>query len=320
MFADKGMLEVSGCKITPEQMRQWIDTFFPKQEPFYINCDNELLDQLTLLGSPVYSRAQFSEVSRRFIGEYGANYHHWGVPAAASIVYLEAETLKDRTLRDKLFAQQADLGRGQIYTFDWVRDVSAEWLERLKESHKACDDRIILTHDAWMLLPADIKMKWLLKWLSERVELVAVSDMECGNIPEHCERVIKEHVLTFPLTSGANCFSAAAGAYLGSNDMIENWLNVEQFYEALIKEGLVKCEAITQLMGSECFRPHDVLVWENANGGAIHAAYVVTDHFLFNKMGQFWFQPWQYVKIERVLDYAGCLTNGGRVYIYRTKC
>jgi hypothetical protein len=311
------MFEVCGCKITPEQMKLWMDTFLPKQEPFYIDGDNELLDQLNSLGFQVYSRAQFSEVADRFVGEYGANYRHWGVPAMASIVYLEADTLRDRALQAKLFAHQASLGRGQVFTFDWVRDISADWFERLKESHKTCDDRIILTHGAWMLLPTDIKVKWILKWLNERVESIAAPDVKCDNIPEYSEQVIKEHVSTFPLASGANCFSAAAGAYFGSSDLIENRLNIEQFFDALMKEGLTKCEGISQLTDSGRLRPHDVLVWENANGGAVHAAYAVTDQFLFNKMGQFWFQPWQYVSVEHVLDYAGCLTNGGQIHIYR---
>lgn len=133
-------------------MNLWINTFFPKLEPFYIDGDNDLLDQLNSLGIQVYSRAQFTEVADQFIGEYGANYRHWGVPSTASIVYFEIDTLNDRALQAKLFEHQTRLGRGQIFTFDWVRDISADWLELLMATHRAGDDSIILTHGAWMLL------------------------------------------------------------------------------------------------------------------------------------------------------------------------
>ncbi|MZQ86214.1 hypothetical protein GQF01_29350 [Paenibacillus sp. 5J-6] len=312
------MFEACGCIITSEQMKLWLTTFFPKLEPFYIDGDNNLLHQLESLGFQVYSKAQFVEIANQFVGEYGANYRHWSVSATASIVYLEADTLKDKWLQAKLFEHQVSLGRGQIFTFDWVRDISDDWLKRLKETHLACNDRIILTQGAWKLLPTEVKVKWILKWLEERVEPIAVLDVNCNNIPKRSEHVIKKHASTFPLASGANCFSAAAGSSLGSSEVIENWLNIEEFFDALKNEGLIKREEISRLTDSRRIRSHDVLVWENAEGSVIHAAYSVTDQILFNKMGQFWFQPWQYVNIDHVLDYAECLTNGGQIHIYRS--
>lgn len=94
-------------------------------------------------------------------------------------------------------------------------------------------------------------------------------------------------------------------------------MNIEQFFDALTQEGFVKCEEITQLTDRKCASPNDVLVWENVNGNAIHGAYAVTERIIFNKMGQFWFQPWQCIRIELVFDYAGCISNGGRIGIYR---
>jgi len=311
------MIELSGFKVTQEQMNRWLHTFLPQQEPYYIDSDGELLEQFSNLGLTVYSRLQFSEIAGQFIGEYGASYHHWRVPVGASILYIESAALKDKALRARLFAHQAILGRGQIYPFDWVQDVSFEWFERLKESHEASDNRIILTYDAWIQLPENIKSKWLLKWLYERVEPKTAIDVDYSYIPTYCSQAIKAHISTFPMTSGANCFSAAAGSSLGSSDMIVNWLNVEQFFDALNQAGLNKRGEITQLPDTKSIRPHDVLVWENGNGGAIHAAYAITDNLLFNKMGQFWFQPWQCVCVRDVWDYAGCLSNGGRISVYR---
>jgi len=58
-------------------------------------------------------------------------------------------------------------------------------------------------------------------------------EVKFGAIPEHSKRVINRYVFTFPSKSGANCFSAALGAYLGSNHLVENWLNTEPFFEFL---------------------------------------------------------------------------------------
>lgn len=311
------MVELSGFIITHEQMRRWLDAFVPKREPYYIDRDNELLDQISILGIPVYSRSQFSEIAGRFIGEYGANYRHWGVPATASIVYIESTTLEDKVLRVKLFFHQAILGRGQIYSFDWIRDVSSAWLDRLKLRFKASDNQIILTYDAWIQLPEDIKSKWLLKWLNERVVPNEVLNVNYSYIPDNSAKAIKKYISSFPVTSGANCFSAAAGGVLGSSDVIENWLNVEQFFHVLKQEGIIKCGEMTQLADINSINPHDVLVWENINGNAVHAAYALTNNLLFNKMGQFWFQPWHCITVNDVWDYAGCLSNGGRISILR---
>lgn len=309
------MFELSGCIITQEQIRLWMNTFLPKEEPYYIDSDNELFNQISTLRLPVYSRFQFSEIARQFIGEYGASYSHWDVPATALIVYIDVLNIKDQTLRAKLFAHQAVLGRGQIYPFEWVKDISSEWFERLRESHYASQNRIILTYDAWIQLPETIKTKWLLKWLHERVEPSDTINVDYSYIPGICSRVIKDHVSRFPMTSGANCFSAAAGGLLGSSNVIENWLNVEQFFEVLKQEGLTSSRVLTH-SDNTSISPHDILVWENVNGDAVHAAYAVTDSLLFNKMGQFWFQPWQFVSLTDVWDYAGCLSNGGRISIY----
>ncbi|QHW31706.1 hypothetical protein GZH47_13225 [Paenibacillus rhizovicinus] len=313
------MYEIAGCTITLEQMQRWAETFLPRQEPFYIHCDYELTGWLQSLGLPVYDRAQFLESAGPFIGQYGANYHHWRVPAAASIVILEAARLADRTLTRKLYAHQVALGRGQVYAFDWVKDIGVDVLEHLKESHGTEKDHIILTYDAWMQLSEEIQVAWLLKWLLERVEPMAVSIVEYGNIPERSELAVREHVSSFPLTSGANCFSATAGAYLGEVNVIENWMDVKQFIDSLCRESLTRCDTISQEMECIRIRPHDVLVWENVHGDAVHAAYAVTNPFVFNKMGQFWFQPWQYVRIDQIMDYAGCLSNGGCIGIYRVQ-
>jgi hypothetical protein len=308
------MFEVSGCRITPEQMKRWTDTFLPEQEPFYVN-DEQLLNELKTLNVPVYSRSHFSAIASDFIGDYGGNYRHWNVPGSASIAFLKAIDLEEE-VRSKLFSHQVALGRGQVYTYKWVEDIDVDTFTILKESHDAGDGRIILTHDAWIRMPEKVKQIWLLKWLRERVESTAM-EVEFGAIPEHSKRVINRYVFTFPSKSGANCFSAALGAYLGSNHLVENWLNTEPFFEFLKHEGLAKYEVIT-LTRNIGFRPHDVLVWENARGDAVHAAYAVSEKYCFNKMGQFWFQPWQFVNIEHILDYAGCLTNGGRICIYRS--
>jgi hypothetical protein len=173
-----------------------------------------------------------------------------------------------------------------------------------------------ITHDAWIHMPEGVRQTWLLKWLHERIESVAL-DVKSGVIPEYSERVLSRYISAFPSKSGSNCFSAAVGAYLGSDNIIENWLNTERFFEILTHEGLNKCEEIT-LLGNKSFLPDDVLVWEQASGNAIHAAYAISEEHLFNKTGQFWFQPWQVITIEHIFDYANCLTDGGRICIYRS--
>lgn len=313
----ENMFEVAGCKISPEQMKRWTDTFLPMKEPFYVN-DEQLLKELKILNIPIYSRDQFATIASDFIGEYGASYRHWGIPVTASIAYLKAGDVQDGILRSKLFSHQVALNRGQIYTYKWVEELDIDSLINLKKSYSVGEERIILTQEAWRQIPEDIKQSWLIKWLKERIESTPL-DVETIHIPQHSERVVQRYVSTFPLKSGANCFSAAIGAYLGSSHITENWLNIEQFFEILKQEGLTKSQEITLLSESQFYHPHDVLVWENASGAAIHAAYAISEQFLFNKMGQFWFQPWQFVTIEHIFDYASCVTNGGCISIYRFK-
>src|SRR5690606_35573040 len=169
----------------------------------------------------------------------------------------------------------------------------------------------------WMQMPEAIKAKWVVKWVQERVEPNEPIDAEYAHIPDDSAKIIKKYQAAFPVSSGANCFSAAAGSLTGSADMIENWLNVEQFDHVLSRVGVTKFGVMSQVEDIGQIRPHDVLVWENGNGDAVHAAYAITDRLLFNKMGQFWFQPWQCVSVHEIWDYAGCLSNGGTIRIMR---
>jgi hypothetical protein len=64
-------------------------------------------------------------------------------------------------------------------------------------------------------------------------------------------------------------------------------------------------------------RGEDVLVWVNAEGHGIHAAYVLAPDVIFQKAGQAWPQAWRVVRLEEVKDYAGVLTQGGHIEVYR---
>ncbi|OBR64068.1 hypothetical protein A7K91_20470 [Paenibacillus oryzae] len=318
------MYELSGFKMTESQVERWLSGFIPEQELYYIN-EFELISEIQSMGFPVYSRQQFAEAAGDYLGEYGAGYRHWNVASTASLALIESAALKDKQLRGRLFAQQVELGRGHVYALDWIQELGSDCLRVFYEEDSIAGDQLLLTYSAWSRLSETCRLHWLLKWLRERLDAsislpadVVREQLHEGNlIPEACKKAIISHLQLFPISSGANCFSAAIGCYLGSSKIIEGWLNVEQFLDRVNEEGLVECGEITRYSELELVRPDQVLVWENGKGALIHAAYSISDTLLFNKMGQFWFQPWQCLAAASIWNYGNCLSGGGRIILLR---
>lgn len=65
--------------------------------------------------------------------------------------------------------------------------------------------------------------------------------------------------------------------------------------------------------------PLPSIVWANATGLPVHAAFCVADGLLFNKNGQSWEQPNAAVALDDIRDFDGTLTEGGTMTMYRIK-
>lgn len=189
----------------------------------------------------------------------------------------------------------------------------------------ANDSRVVLlTHDIWQRLSLDVKKAWLSKWLTEAVQDQGntVQDSAANwQVRPEIASLVTRYAGHFPQGLSANCFAAALGMAIGrpveTEAVIQRWLHYGPFLRSLRAIGYEKVGERNAEHEQLPLQAEDVLVWVNAEGQGIHAAYVLAPDVIFQKEGQAWPQAWRVVSFEGMENYAGVLTQGGHIEVYR---
>lgn len=159
------------------------------------------------------------------------------------------------------------------------------------------------------------------QWVTDALDEVNSMELTLPDMPEDWRYALEPLVGRFPLDHGANCFAAALAGASGSPEMAMRiaplWLHADPFLRSLTAFGYQHVGDIFDHREVSRARPLDVWVWWTGDSVPIHASFCVSGTHAFIKMGQSREQPWMVIPVAQIMDYAGCVSAGGHIRIYR---
>lgn len=313
----------TGRQPSDMQLDTWSTTFLPDPAPYFIRADR--VDELLKCGIIVYSRSEFTENFPRFPVHHGLTYDFWEVPQDVHVILMRDVMLHGlgSELVQAIQEDQVRLSNGQVYTEEWVRGLDATAHAILYPHFFYSDGQryVMLTGERWTSLTPETQRIWLRQWLLDRGEPAVTVAYGTLPLPDSHREIIAAFQGRFPDEGGPNCFAAALGAASGSLALARNifglWLHSAPFLRSLSAFGYREQSSFTDADKTPALEPTDVLVWWDSLGRPVHAAFCVSATAIFQKTGQFREQPWTVVPLNSMIDYAGVLTDGGRVNVYR---
>lgn len=293
------MPHLFGCTISEELIAEWSQLLVCEPSPFFIQDDLELPEETLIL-----SRKDFSEVG--FNASFRDSYATYHISKDAKrVAFLSSAEFDSLRLESQqaLLTMQCNMNRGQVYSWEQVAPFLASCIEQAETRSVNVQDKKILVLDAkiWHLIPKDMQQAWLFYFVGEDKPAVCLSptlsEADWAEIPYAS---IRRLAGTFPIRSGANCFSTTLAAITQQPDtaltIADFWLHQEPFLKGLERRGYSQTE--------ETLTPdaHDlVLIWNNQEGKAQHACYLIGHELVLNKNSQAWFSPRQILKVDTVL-------------------
>lgn len=314
-------------RISDEQLDRWSADFIPDSEPYFFQAA-DLVHALLRQGYMVYTRAEIADANPGFAVRYGYAYNLWELPLDAWVVQLderERQSLDAATRQDLIF-EQVRLRRGQVYSLSWIRSLQEDGdfsstLHALDVVEVNGQAQVLLTPALWATLSVQDQRAWMRKWVADALDDVEVAEVDLPDLPEEHRHTLSRFTGHFAQAHGANCFAAALAAASGSltmaNRIISLWLHAGPFMRSLAALGYEHIDNVDAREYATKLRPLDICVWRNREGALIHAAFCVSETHVFNKMGQSREQPWLVIPVRQIIDYAGIVTSGGHIEIYR---
>ncbi len=282
-------MNILGCEVSVLTLEGWSGFFVFELEPFF------LLSESRALLSNSQPRAELKPSL-----ELADAYLTYLVSKEAQFVALlkpnEFRALP-REAQNDLMAVQKQLGRGQFYELEFVRNVLGEIPVFLEPDVVA--DQFVLRHDVWIAFTPEIRFRLMVDYVSlERQDCLSSITPEntWAAIPEQVRRLAG----TFSSASGANCFATVIAAL--TPDLLESqrisnlWMLECEFLESLQAQGFHDAGKLKLPI-----KPNSVLTWWNPSGNVIHACLMLEFGLALNKDAQSWFTPRQILRLEDVL-------------------
>lgn len=284
-------MNINGYTIDIDTLRNWGRRLIPEVEWFYFADDYdslpmESMDSLDYSQVPIDLRTSYATWGIR------KNARFYSKVAPELFVSLEKET------QDDIVRQQWELGRGLLFTLEDLCELLQVPTLDIPATTLDTGEEIILLHRVlWYSLSEKTQFTFLLNygalWIDEQSiwkGLSAERKQAISNQAPHLQRLID----TFSFKNGPNCFAAVATAVTKNQAYKDQWMQGEDLL-------LILERAEYSPVDTTEYKQGDVFVWFNQHKHPIHAAYVLTGNYVFNKHGQTMFNPWQILKIEDVL-------------------
>jgi hypothetical protein len=294
------MLSLLGLAVPQETIERWVELLVTAHAPYFLT--HELADAL---------RPHFFLLRREERSSLGLNLSHTDSYACyavgqqgAWVVALDAAELEglEPHLRTAVLRAQAELRRGQVYTWETVAPVVMQAGCREQAEVWRVDDWFVLDYSVWRVLPNDIQREWLAQFISrEQLTSLSMTPEEWSQFALPNEAQIRR-LVGWPTISGPNCFSTTLAAVLPDAAQAElvsrMWLHAEPFLRGIAEQGFVLNPTV---------QPHDatlrdaVLVWVDETSHLHHSAYLLGDGIVLNKNAQCWFAPRQLVALDDLI-------------------
>ncbi len=291
------MQRLLGCEVSAEQFARWAKLLVREPAPYFFSEGLQLPAEALILSRKAFSAAGFDLA---FVDSYTTYAISSEAQWVAMLTSVQLDALPVET-RQRLLAEQVRHKRGQVYGWEWVE----KFLQDYTQIESCCvtfEDKHYLALDSkiWALLTPESRQQWLSDFIQADTPTECLSSeyaAECKN------RVVRRLAGTFADTSGPNCFSTTLAAVTQDESTAQTiadfWLHQEPFFQGLERRGYT---LRTDLSVSTPGLHDAVLIWQDAQGTAQHACYLIENGLVLNKNSQAWFAPRQLLQLQTVLD------------------
>lgn len=282
-------MNILGCEVSVGTLEAWSGFFVFELESIFLTTESRALLPKSISRNELKPSLEFADAYLTYSVSNEAQF----------VVLLKPEEFRalPRGLQNDLMALQKQLGRGQIYDLEFVRDVLGEIAASLEPD--IFIDHFVLRHDVWHGFTPEIRYRWLAAYVSlDRLNCLSsiMPENTWAALPEHVRRLAGR----FSSSSGANCFAAVIAGL--TSDLLEStrisnfWMLEDEFLGALEAQGFHEGEKLELPV-----KPNSVITFINSSGMNIHACLMLEHGLVLNKDAQRWFAPSQILRLKDVL-------------------
>jgi len=290
----------------------WCQIAVPEIDLFFFETMEQVLNYLPI-GSLIIPRSEFKEHNSYTNIDINNSYQLWNISKDGKYVCAAHPQLissLDQDKRTAILHIQKRLNRVLIYPWVFVQEGlqavaiihQTETLELL-ESYLVQDEAdsfIVFQKEMWSQLPVDFKRNLLSKLAESYMDIEENLDFYDDKITP----VLEKYTNRFPTMNGPNCLAATLAAATNrleeSEWIINQWVHPDTFLLGLELRGYKEVDCEIDQMQSR-----DIIVWKNEHSDIIHAAYYLGNGLFFNKNGQTFFNKWQVIRKETLVNNWG---------------
>ncbi|WP_270394542.1 hypothetical protein [Bacillus paranthracis] len=306
-------------------LNKWIKQFLPEYDLFFFPKKygavvKHFTSNILLMPKEEFSNHTiFNNINSR------NSYQVWNIHKDIQFVCVANPSLImqwDKETRESIFRIQFEVNRGSIYEWDMIECVLEDIpsplsktaiLQHVSPYSFTYDSKryISMQKSLWDNLHKEFQYKFLLLLTKQFVYQTSLSKEQIKKF-ENSFPHIAPYFNSFSSVNGANCLAATLASICSEKSeakwIITKWVHDNSFLKGLqIKQYRLKSASIDSL------QPSDILVWKNEKNKVLHASFHLGGGYFFNKNGQSFFNPWQLVHIESLLN----TWENERIEVYR---
>ena len=306
-------------------LNKWIKQFLPEYDLFFFPkkygtvVKHFTSNTLLMLKEEFSNHTIFNNINSR------NSYQVWNIHKDIQFVCVANPSLImqwDKETRESIFRIQFEVNRGSIYEWDMIECVLEDIpsplsktaiLQHVSPYSFTYDSKryISMQKSLWDNLHKEFQYKFLLLLTKQFVYQTSLSKEQIKKF-ENSFPHIAPYFNSFSSVNGANCLAATLASICSEKSeakwIITKWVHDNSFLKGLqIKQYRLKSASIDSL------QPSDILVWKNEKNKVLHASFHLGGGYFFNKNGQSFFNPWQLVHIESLLN----TWENERIEVYR---
>ncbi|MGK8829081.1 hypothetical protein ACRS8Y_03755 [Bacillus paranthracis] len=306
-------------------LNKWIKQFLPEYDLFFFPKKYGAVVKHFTSNTLLMPKEEFSNHTIFNNINSRNSYQVWNIHKDIQFVCVANPILImqwDKETRESIFRIQFEVNRGSIYEWDMIECVLEDIpspssktaiLQHVSPYSFTYDSKryISMQKSLWDNLHKEFQYKFLLLLTKQFVYQTSLSKEQIKKF-ENSFPHIAPYFNSFSSVNGANCLAATLASICSEKSeakwIIMKWVHDNSFLKGLqIKQYRLKSASIDSL------QPSDILVWKNEKNKVLHASFHLGGGYFFNKNGQSFFNPWQLVHIESLLN----TWENERIEVYR---
>ncbi|WNV17462.1 hypothetical protein [Bacillus sp. SI2] len=316
---------MTSIQIETNILNKWIEQFLPEYDLFFFPKKYGTVVKHFTSNTLLMPKEEFSNHTIFNNIDSRNSYQVWNVHKDIQFVCVANPSLImqwDKETRERIFQIQFEVNRGSIYEWDMIECVlegitspssKVTILQHVFPYSFTYDSKryISMQKALWDNLHKEFQYKFLLLLIKQFVYQTSLSEEKIKKFEEKFPH-IAPYFNTFSTANGANCLAATLASICSEKSEVK-WIITKWVHDNSFLKGLQIKRYRLKLVSIDSLQPSDILVWKNEKNKVLHASFHVGDGYFFNKDGQSFFNPWQLVHIETLLNTWG----NERIEVYR---